>query len=262
MLVLLPPSERKLPARRGSPLDLAALTHPALSTHRRAVLEALAEVSGRPDAAALLGVGRSTAPEVGANTRWASEPAREAGSLFTGVLYDALGLASMESAARRRATGSVRVVSAAYGLLGLRDRVPAHRLAMGTDLPGIGPLARSWRPLLSAELDPLTAADGQVVLDARSAAYAAAWRPPRALADRVVEVAVVVAGPGGDRTVVSHHAKHARGLLARHLLESGPAPRSVDALAERAARAFTVEMDDARPGRQRRLTVVLRPPQP
>ncbi len=261
MLVLLPPSERKLAATRGRPLDLAALAHPALTDRRRGVLEALARVSADPGALAVLGAGPSTAQEVGANTRWSSEPAREAGSLFTGVLYDALDLGSLSSAARRRATGSVRVVSAAYGLLTLRDRVPAHRLSMGVDLPGVGPLARAWRPWLSAELDPLLT-EGQVVLDARSAAYAAAWAPPRAVAHRVVEVAVVSEDPRGERTVVSHHAKHSRGLLVRHLLESGPAPRSVDALAQRAAQAFTVELDDEREGRPRRLTVVLTGPQP
>lgn len=240
-------------------MDLDALSHPGLTGHRRTVLEALARVSASSGAATVLRTGASAASEVEANTRWATEPAHEAGALFTGVLYDALGLATLGTAARRRATSSVRVVSAAYGLLGLRDRVPAHRLSMGTDLPGIGALARAWRPLLAAELDPLVAADGQVVLDARSAAYAAAWAPLRAHAHRVVEVAVMTEDVRGARTVVSHHAKHARGLLTRHLLESGPAPRSVEALAERASGAFAVELDDARPGRRRRLTVVLPP---
>ena len=78
---------------------------------------------------------------------------------------------------RRRAAEQVRTVSALWGLVSPEDRIPAYRLSMGTDLPGIGPLASAWRSAVEAELASL--APGLVV-DCRSAAYLAAGRPPRA----------------------------------------------------------------------------------
>ena len=262
MLILLPPSERKAPApRRRAALDLASLHHPGLNAQRERTLRAAAAASAGTDALAVLGVGASAAEDVARNVAWASEPAHPAGALFTGVLYDALGLPSLDAAARRRARATVRVVSAAYGLLHLSDAVPAHRLSMGTSLPGLGPLATAWRPHLAIELDPLVVA-GTVVVDVRSAAYVPAWTAPRACVGQVVQVAVINVGACDARTVVSHAAKHARGLLVRHLVTRGGRwPRSVDAVADAASEAFEVELDPPVPGRPRRLTVVLRPGQ-
>ncbi len=178
------------------------------------------------------------------------------------MLFDALGLTTLPRAAAARAAERVVVVSAAYGLLTPRDAVPAHRLSMGADLPGVGPLAAHWRPHLAPVLDDVAARPGQVVLDCRSAAYAAAWRPARAVADRVVGVRVwrEVEGPDGVvRTSVSHDAKRTRGELARHLLtRRRREPADAEQLAVAAAEAFDVELSPAAPGRVRHLDVVLR----
>ena len=214
MLVLLPPSERKTAPDGGAPVDLATLGSPRLRTHRAAVLDALATACGRPDAAHVLGVGTSLVAEVERNTRLATEPAAPASGIYSGVLFAAAGLDRLPDAARARAGRSIRVVSALWGLVRPADRIPAYRLAMSTDLPGIGPLARAWRPLLAVELDP-RAAD-ELVVDCRSAAYLAAWRPPSGTPAWVT--VRVLRERAGRRTVVSHHAKHARGLLSRHLL--------------------------------------------
>ncbi|PWJ48127.1 hypothetical protein SAMN06264364_1324 [Quadrisphaera granulorum] len=262
MLLLLPPSERKLPARAGrasAPVDLGALSWPQLADARERVLEAAAAVADDP---AAIGASASLAEEVARNGRWRTEPAHAAAMLFTGVLFEALGLASLPRGAAARAAERVLVVSAAYGLLRSSDRVPAHRLSMGTDLPGVGQLAAHWRPHLTPVLDELVAQPGQVVLDCRSAAYAAAWKPSRELAGRVVAVRVFreTNGPDGPiRTVVSHDAKRTRGELARHLLlRRRKEPDSPETLAAAAAEAFEVELAPAAPGRVRHLDVILR----
>lgn len=242
MLVLLPPSEGKTRARRGSrPVDLAALSRPALTGPRRQVLQALAAASARPDAVGLLGVGASLHEEVARNTRLADEPAADVSRVYSGVLYAALDLPSLTGTARRRARSHLVVVSALWGALSPGDRVPAYRLSMGTDLPGVGPLAAHWRPALDATLTPEV---GGLVVDCRSAAYVAAWRPRGDAAEATVAVRVLSGG-----SVVSHDAKHTRGLLARHLLtRAGRVPSSPRRLAEAAGERFDVDLVRVGPG--------------
>jgi hypothetical protein len=63
----------------------------------------------------------------------------------------------------------------------------------------------------------------------------------------------------GERSVVSHAAKHTRGLVARHLLtRGGRAPRDAEGLTAAVAERFEAELAPAAPGRPRRLEVVLR----
>lgn len=257
MLILLPPSEGKATGRRGRPLDLATLSFPELTASRRAVLAALAAVSARPDALERLGAPASAAATVAAQADIERQPTLPVGELYTGVLYDALDLASLGSAARRRASRDLVVVSAAFGAVRPRDRVPSYRLSMDVDLEPLGRLARFWSPALEPVLTP--AAGRDVIVDLRSSTYAAAWRPRGALAERTVAVHVVrldpTGGPGAA-TAVSHMAKHTRGLVARALLDNGIAARTPEALADALGHDFCVHLGGAQPGRPRRLDVV------
>lgn len=232
MLVLLPPSEGKTPAPpRAAPVDLGALSHPGLTALRERVLEALVAVSGRPDACDALGVSPGLADEVARNVTLRTAPAARASRVYSGVLYAAARLDALTPAARARAVASVRVVSALWGVLTVDDVVPAYRLSMGTDLAGVGPLAAAWRGPLAAAL--AADADDGLVVDCRSAAYRAAWSPPPGA--RWVDVRVL-REVDGHRAVVSHHAKHTRGILTRHLVaRRGRAPRDADELAHAAS---------------------------
>ncbi|WP_375429776.1 YaaA family protein [uncultured Friedmanniella sp.] len=217
MLILLPPSEGKgAPRRRGHPVDLEALPFPELTATRLAVRAALVEVSGRDDALELLGVGASLLPEVRQNLRLPTSPGAAAASVYTGVLYDALDFAALSAAAKRRAGRSLRVQSALWGPVGPNDRIAPYRLSMATTLPGLGPLAAVWRGVLGPPMAAL--AGSGVVVDCRSAAYSGAWLPTGEAARRLVGVRVLTE-VAGRLTVVSHLAKHTRGLVARRLLE-------------------------------------------
>jgi len=244
-LILLPPSEGKTGRRRGKPVDLPGLSFPELNPVRLSVLDALAKVSASADAVEVLGVGPSLAVEIERNTRWRTEPSVPASELYSGVLYDALGYSSLSPGAKRRAASRLMVVSAAWGALRMADRVPAYRLSMGTTLPGLGPLASVWRDPLAASLE-VAAGDGAIV-DCRSSTYVAAWRPSGVQADRWVSVAVV-RERDGERSVVSHNAKHTRGEVARHLLESGKDPRSPQGIHTLVSQRWTAELDRATTG--------------
>lgn len=235
MLILLPPSETKTPRRRGKALDLTRLDLPELTSARDKLLDVLAEVSARPDALDLLGVGASLADDVARNLTLRTAPAQHVAALYTGVLYDALDLPSLESAALRRARRWIVIQSALFGALRLADKVPAYRLSMGTNLPGLGPLAAYWRSELATPMADL--AGNGVVVDCRSSNYAAAWTPTGATATRWVRIQVSGA---------THNAKHTRGLVTRRLAEAGESPRTPAALREVVAASFTTELHEPR----------------
>lgn len=231
MLFLLPPSEGKAAPRRGRPLDLAALSSPDLTPTRERVLDALVTLCrDHPDAAAAaLGLGPGQRDLVERNTRLRQAPTARADAIYTGVLYDALGLATLSPAARRRATARVATTSALLGLVRSGDRIPPYRLSGDARLPCLGPVAAAWRPTLGRAVTE--AARGGLVVDLRSGTYAAFWRPAGEDARRVATVRVLHE-VDGRRSVVSHFNKATKGRIVRALLEEGAAPRTPLALAD------------------------------
>lgn len=231
MLILLPPSEGKTAPRRGKPLDLATLSSPGLTPAREAVVEALVALcSGDPaEAAAVLEVGATQLDLVALDRELRSSPTARADQVYSGVLYDALDAATLSAAARRRASSRVAVTSSVFGIVRPADRIPAYRLSGGTTLPGLGPVAGHWREHLGPAV--LDAVGTGLLVDLRSTAYAAFWRPPADLARRVATVRVLHES-GGTRKVVSHFNKATKGRIVRALLEDGANPATPARLAE------------------------------
>lgn len=229
MLVLLPPSEGKAPPPTGSPVDLAALSHPELADARERVGNALAKVSGQRNAMSVLGVGASLTAEVARNVTLWSNPTASAARIYTGVLYDAARMSTWDNVTLIRASERTRIVSALWGAVSPADLIPAYRLSMATSLGRIGPLGAFWRNQLA---DALTAeANGGLIVDCRSSPYMAAWRP----VDSPWVTVKVLRELHGKRSVVSHMAKHTRGLLAAHLVHSEAMPATASDLADAAA---------------------------
>ena len=229
VLILLPPSEGKTVPRRGKPLDLAALSAPSLTPARERVLDALVSLcAGDPaTAAAVLEVPKSQLELVTLNASLRTAPTARADAVYAGVLYDALGLGTLSTGARRRATSRVRVTSSLFGMVAPTDRIPAYRLSGDAVLPGLGTVSGVWRQALGAEITELVG-DGLLV-DLRSGMYAAFWRPtglPRVATVRVLHEV------NGKRQVVSHFNKATKGRIVRALLEDGANPRTPARLAE------------------------------
>lgn len=221
MLILLPPSEGKTSPASGPSLDLASLLGAeTLSDPRREVMHALARVSASSDAASLLGLGPRSASDAALNLELEQASCSPAHALYTGVLYDAAGMALLGSdPATRRVLGEhVVIMSGLWGALRATDLVPDHRLSMSASVEGPGRLASFWRPWLTPVLEGL-AGDG-IVVDCRSGAYSPAWQPTPARRAQLLRVSVVLERADGSRSVVSHHAKHTRGLLTGALVRS------------------------------------------
>jgi cytoplasmic iron level regulating protein YaaA (DUF328/UPF0246 family) len=231
LLILLPPSEGKTAPRRGRPMDPASLSFPVLHEARAEVLDALISLctSDRAAAAATLGLGTTQADEVDRNAELRDAPAARADRVYSGVLYEALDLPSLDGAAKRRATQWVAITSGLFGLVRPADRIPAYRLAGGVTLPGTGPVATYWSRRLDGAVQE--AAGRGLVVDLRSSTYTPFWRPDPETARRVVTLRVLHE-VDGERKVVSHFNKATKGRIVRALLEDGSAAGSPARFAE------------------------------
>ena len=264
MLVLLPPSEGKATSGEGPRLDTGALTLPELAPARDQVAEALTELCSGPEDVAMdvLGLTVNQADALKRNLDVATAPTLRAAELYTGVLYDRLGLPDLlGSPAADRVRERVLVFSGLWGVVGPSDRLPPYRLSMGVRLPPLGGLGAHWRRALAGPLGGLS--EGRLLVDCRSASYAAAFRPAGEAAGRTVAVRVLrereVDG-SVKRSVVSHMAKATRGDIARALLvegvDAGTPEELVSALRDL---GHTVELPPAaRAGASRVMDVVVR----
>jgi uncharacterized protein len=257
VLILLPPSEGKAAARAGRPLDPGGLSRPELNPFRERAVDALAALCADPDAArAALGLGPTQHDEVLRNARIRTAPTLPASRLYTGVLYEALDLASLPASARRLAQRWILVFSGLWGVLRLTDRVPPYRCPVGASLPGVGALAGFWRRAFPSAFDTTGP-----ILDLRSGAYGAMWAPSSAVAARTVTVRVLqerLVDGVSRRTVVSHFNKATKGRLVRDLALAGVRPRRpADVVSALRDLKYTVDEHEPVAGRARQLDVVV-----
>jgi cytoplasmic iron level regulating protein YaaA (DUF328/UPF0246 family) len=236
VLLLLPPSEGKTAPAEGGPVELPALAFPELTKRRETLLDRLPRASLKA-----LGLSRGQAAERERNAGLRTAPAAPAGEVYTGVLYERARLPELAT------DGRVLIASALWGFVRPSDRIPAYRLSMGARLARIPSLATWWRPALN-DLIP----DRGLIVDLRSAAYAAAWQPREAT---VVSVRAFLETGDGARRPVSHMAKRARGDVARALLLARDEPCTPEDVAAAAA-ASGLRAELAREGRKATLDVI------
>ena len=243
MLILLPPSEGKAAPARGKPLDLDRLSFPALTEARAQVLGTLVELcTGGTEhetheqrevaterAAKVLGLGATQLPLVARNAALHTAPTARADRVYTGVVFDNLGFASLSSVAKRRAASRVAITSSLFGMVRPGDPIASYRLSGDASLPGLGNVAAFWRKHLGSAIED--ALGGGLLVDLRSSTYAAFWRPPAEVAPRLATVRVLHE-TSGTRKVVSHFNKATKGRLVRQVLEDGRNPRTPTGLAD------------------------------
>jgi cytoplasmic iron level regulating protein YaaA (DUF328/UPF0246 family) len=242
VLVLLPPSETKRAGGDGPALRLDALGYPELVSLRAALVDELIALAADPAGSRrALGISPAQDAAIAHNATLRGAPTLPAITRYAGVLYDALDVGSLRGAAAGRARARLAVGSALFGLLRADDPIPGYRLSASSALPGRPRMAARWKPLLEPVLAGIGA--GELVVDLRSGSYVALGALPGA-----VRVQVLVAHPGGRRTVVSHANKAHKGRLARILATTRAEPadaREVAAVARRAGMAVERPGPDA-----------------
>ena len=142
---------------------------------------------------------------------------------FNGDVYQGLDASTFEARDLTESQKTVRILSGLYGLLRPLDLIQAHRLEMGTKLStSRGATLYDWwgatiSDLIKRDLDASPGAD--VVINLASNEYFGAVDTER-LGVRVISPRFEDRDKDGRPRVVSFHAKKARGLMARHLVQT------------------------------------------
>lgn len=143
-----------------------------------------------------------------ANRSLVGSPALPAWRRYDGVVFQHLDPASFSTEQHASASERIVVVSGLGGLFDFNDLVPEYRLKMGASLVPVGSVTKFWYPHLA---EPIAAAGGTVI-DLLPLEHTNAVRRPVG----VKWVRVELTGSDGRRA--GHHAKAAKGRLARALL--------------------------------------------
>ena len=155
-------------------------------------------------------------------------------NVYTGVLYQALGWASLSAAAKKRGASAVVIISAKYGAVRPDQLIESYKAKIDNSAMRT-PVAK----ILDAIKTPL-------IVDCRSSTYKGVW-PINSANTIEVRVFQVVAG---ERKVITHMSKKYRGELTRHLLTQATDPITPADVQRMAAQLFECELHppaDAQP---------------
>lgn len=140
---------------------------------------------------------------------------------FAGDVYRGLDARTLDADALEWAQSRLRILSGLYGVLRPLDAIAPHRLEMAAGLrteAGRG-LYRYWGDTLARALaEDLDATGGGPVVNLASEDYFKAVRADK-LAAPVIACRFLEREPDGTARIISFHAKRARGLMARFIIE-------------------------------------------
>lgn len=145
------------------------------------------------------------------------ENAKPALMAFTGTVYDGLAVDTFRKKDLQYAQNHLRILSGLYGLLRPMDLIQPYRLEMGKALKTkkAANLYGFWKELITEELNRSPAT---VLVNLASNEYFKAIGREN-LNKRIISPVFKDAVNGGFK-IISVHAKKARGLMARHLIEN------------------------------------------
>lgn len=179
----------------------------------------LAELMGISDPLAQLNVQRYAdwSPTFGPHN------AKQAVLAFNGDVYEGFDAKTLSSADLDYAQKHVRVLSGLYGLLRPLDLLQPYRLEMGTRFANQRgkDLYAFWGERITHALNAQlkkNAAASRVLVNCASGEYFKSVKPK--LLDAPVVTPVFEDWKSGRYKIISFHAKRARGLMARYLVEN------------------------------------------
>jgi len=195
LTVLLAPADRKQPG--GNPFAPDMFDYRTsgtfnyfddLNPERRELIDTVQEVieEGDEDTLAdIFGVqGYELEEAVRVNSELYDAPLMSALDRYSpGVMYAAMDFANLPTGAQRRLLENGVILSGLFGLLRPDDLIPNYQLEMDATLPGIGPVADYWRPVVSPVLNDNV--EGRWVWDMMPKAHHDAWNDEHTYEARV-----------------------------------------------------------------------------
>jgi cytoplasmic iron level regulating protein YaaA (DUF328/UPF0246 family) len=233
-MILLPPSEGKTDATGKQKIDFKKLSFPELTKQRQELVSAVVAMANGPaaKARAALAISAKQDFEIERDQKLLTAATGPVWSVYTGVLYDAIEIDSLSAKAKAKFEAENFVVSALFGLINVTDRIPAYRLSGDTVVPKIGSLTKFW----SDSITSLISDQDEFVIDLRSGIYVKLGPTDKNIADQVVVPRIMQKMPTGAPKVVSHSNKATKGRLVRSLAQAGKSVKTVEQLAELAAK--------------------------
>jgi cytoplasmic iron level regulating protein YaaA (DUF328/UPF0246 family) len=221
MLLLLSPAKK---LDYDSPLHIKKHTQPLFVEQSKALIKVL-KTKSAGDIAELMSLSAALSElNVGRYREWkptfTQENARPAVLAFNGDVYEGLEASSLSAAQLDWAQDHIAILSGLYGVLRPLDLMQPYRLEMGTRLktPAGKNLYEFWGDRIARYLDERVASQrSRVIVNLASEEYFKAV-DLKSLAAPVVQC-VFQEAKAGSWKIVSFHAKRARGLMARFVVQ-------------------------------------------
>ena len=147
-------------------------------------------------------------------------------SVYTGVLYQGLGWASLTKAAQSRGAKSITIISAKYGAISPTTIIGPYKQKIDN---------KKMRPLVSANLDQHSA---ELIIDCRSSTYQSTWPSPF---EKTVEIKVYTK-VGSVKKTITHMSKKTRGEVVRAVLLSKVIPKDPEQLKQIVKENFSCKL--------------------
>ncbi len=227
-MIVLPPSEGKTTGTMTSSLRLDSLTYPELTAKREQAIRGLVSLSNGSKAKAreALGLTKNQDDEIERNKGLLTNPTAPAHEIYSGVLYDAIGMSTLTTKHMTRLADSTYVMSALYGLIRITDEIAAYRLSGNCALPKVGSLVKHWAPSIREIFE----ACDDFIIDMRSGTYVSLG--PVSDSVNCVTPKILQKMPSGPPKVITHHNKATKGRIVRAIVSHPRPVDSVDKLAE------------------------------
>lgn len=143
-----------------------------------------------------------------------------AASVFSGEVYKGLDFNSLNQQEQERAQEQIRILSGLYGILKPLDLIYPYRLEMGTSFavtPKIKNLYAFWGTTLSQSLSEETSPEEEII-NLASGEYFKVLQPKKI--NRKIITPVFKEYKNDSYKVVMIFAKHARGAMARYIVQN------------------------------------------
>ncbi len=221
MLILLSPAKS---LDYNTPPKLEFHTVPDMVKDASQLVDILRELTV-PDVATLMDLSDKLASlNVGRFGAWkprfTAKNSKQAVLAFNGDVYDGLNANTLSEAELMWAQDHLRILSGLYGLLRPLDWMQPYRLEMGTrlDNPRGKDLYAWWGTQITEAINAVLRQDAQpLVVNLASQEYFKSVKP-KLLKAPLIDC-VFEDWKSGQWKVISFHAKRARGLMARHIIQ-------------------------------------------